>query len=59
MIDADHSNFISAIDWSVNNENTEKGADLLLQRLENSGVQPDIIQPELGLMKIFCKVPVH
>ena len=24
-IDADHSNFISAIDWSVNNENAEKG----------------------------------
>ncbi|MBK6771314.1 MAG: tetratricopeptide repeat protein [Ignavibacteria bacterium] len=25
-IEADHSNFISAIEWSVNNENKEKGA---------------------------------
>jgi predicted ATPase/class 3 adenylate cyclase/Tfp pilus assembly protein PilF len=26
ILEADHSNFISAIDWSTNNENTEKGA---------------------------------
>ncbi len=26
MIEADHSNFIAAIDWSLNNMNTEKGA---------------------------------
>ncbi len=26
IIDADHNNFISAIEWSVNNDNTEKGA---------------------------------